>query len=258
MTQRFVTVAHIPQKRSRWLSSPASAASRTGEICCQRFSVLQRPHQDKRAGAKITWFSDIVKETRNMTLLTTRPPVRCARINRCCALVLALTVVPRTALGQSTTSHWPGLCPACLETVFVQDDAGTEVSGKLVGLNPEALVLLIDGVERRIDRDQVRRIQKRDSLKNGAIIGAVVGAVFGVLGAGISDCPGSDPGGSCPGARTTIAALSVITYAGFGMGLDAMVKGRTTIYAASPGSQKAVTAGHPRDRAAALQMRLSW
>ena len=119
--------------------------------------------------------------------------------------------------------------------MFVQDSAGTEVSGKLVGIRPDALVLRIDGVEHRIDRDHVRRIQKRDSLKNGAVVGTLVGAVVGGLGAGIADCPGREAGGPCPGARVGLAALAVITYAGFGLGLDAMVKGRTTIYAAPPG-----------------------
>lgn len=55
-----------------------------------------------------------------MMLLTTSPLVRCSRICCRCALVFALTVVPRTALGQLTTSHWPDSAPAGLGTVFVQ------------------------------------------------------------------------------------------------------------------------------------------
>jgi hypothetical protein len=148
-------------------------------------------------------------------------------------LIIVLGLSPGVLSGQDTAQKWPGLVTSELSTVYVLDDSGTETSGKLVRLNPDSIVILANGTERRFDTARVRRVQRRgDSIRNGAIIGAVVGAVFGALSAGLSDCPGGDPGGSCGGARVALFALSTGTYTAIGAGIDALVVGRTTLYAA--------------------------
>lgn len=76
--------------------------------------------------------------------------------------------------------------------------------------------------------------RRRDSLKNGAIIGGLIGLAFGVLGSSIADCPGDDPGGSCPGTRVGGVIMSTALWAGIGIGVDAMVTDRTPALA-SPG-----------------------
>lgn len=142
---------------------------------------------------------------------------------------LALAMAPLDAAAQSVHASWPGLTPNTLVTVFVTDDAGAETTGKLLGWTTDSLLLWRDGAEHHIERDAVVRIERRDSLRNGAIVGAVVGALMGLFAATISDCPsGSDSG--CLAARSGLAALSAVTYTGMGIGLDAMIRGRTTVY----------------------------
>ena len=148
-----------------------------------------------------------------------------------CMAVLVATLVPGAVCAQETEQTWPGV--AGLSTVYVVDETGAETSGRLLRLNLDSLVLLVGGTERRFEAANVRRIQKRgDSLRNGALIGAVAGAVLGVVGAGISDCPGDNPGGSCAGARAALFLFSTGVYAAIGTGVDAIIPGRTTLYAA--------------------------
>jgi hypothetical protein len=118
-------------------------------------------------------------------------------------------------------------------------------------------VLLVGDAERRLDAARVRRIDKRgDSLRNGAIIGALVGVGLGVLVAGMSDCPGDDPGGSCPAARAVGFLVSTGVYAAIGTGIDALVVGRTTLYKAPMASPNlASTSSHGR---AALSLGFRW
>ena len=111
------------------------------------------------------------------------------RLIRLWLAVIATVLVPTGAAAQDTLSRWPGLDVTQLSTVYVVDDAGVETTGKLLRIDPDAVVLLVGGAERRVEAPHVRRIDKRgDSLKNGAWIGAVIGAAFGALGAGLSDC----------------------------------------------------------------------
>src|SRR5687767_14202605 len=116
------------------------------------------------------------------------------------ASVLVL-LMPAAVSGQEVDDRWRGLARSELSTVHVLDDAGAETTGRLLQLTPDALVLLVDGTERRFDAARVRRIERRgDSLKNGALIGLGIGTGMGLLAAGISDCP-ENPSGSCPGFR---------------------------------------------------------
>jgi hypothetical protein len=171
--------------------------------------------------------------------------------------LLVLGAAPADVSGQPIREQWPGLRGSALPTVYVQTETGTETSGKLLALSPDSLVLLVDGVERRFDAADVRRVEKRDSIRNGTIIGALAGVVMGAVSAGISDCPGERPGGYCGGLRTVLVGLSVGTYAALGAGVDAVIRGRTTIYQAPRRVPTgASTAGSPL--APALRVAVSW
>jgi hypothetical protein len=147
--------------------------------------------------------------------------------------ILLAALSPRVASAQQTASSWPGLDSSRLSTVYVLDTAGAETSGKLLRLNPDSIVLLVGGAERQFETARVARIQKRgDSLRNGAIIGAVVGVAIGIITAGISDCPGDQPGGGCPGSRAALFLVSTGVYSAIGTGIDALIPGRTTLYEA--------------------------
>jgi hypothetical protein len=176
--------------------------------------------------------------------------------------ILIAALSPGVASAQDAASNWPGLVSSRLSTVYVLDNAGTETSGKFLRLNPDSIVLLVDGAERRFETSRVTRIQKRgDSLRNGAIIGAVVGVAMGILTAGISDCPGDQPGGRCPGSRAALFLVSTGVYSAIGVGIDALIPGRTTLYEAPKAPSAADRGGSAPvafRRRAAVNVRLRW
>jgi len=176
--------------------------------------------------------------------------------------VVVVALVPGVANAQDTAARWPGLASSRLSTVYVLDDSGAETSGKLLRLNPDSLVLLVDGHERQFESARVARIQKRgDSLRNGAIIGAVVGVALGVVTAGISDCPGDHPGGGCPGSRAALFLVSTGVYSAIGTGIDALIPGRTTLYEAPktpPAADGGGFAAAAFRRRAAVNLRVRW
>lgn len=181
-------------------------------------------------------------------------------LGRCLPRLAALVVfatTPAVALGQSISERWPGLAASQLQTVYVFDRSGIETTGKLLGLTPDSLVLLVADGERRFDLADVVRIQKRDSIKNGTLIGAAVGVVMGLAAAGISDCPGIHPGGACPGLRAVTVLTSTGMYAGLGAGMDALIRGRTTLYEAPPQSSKRSALGRGT-AGAVLGVAVSW
>jgi len=137
-----------------------------------------------------------------------------------------------TALAQDTAPA-PGLRTSALSTVYVRDEAGVETAGKLLRLDSTSVVMLVDGREREFDLGHVWSVQKRgDSLKNGAIIGSVAGLGMGLLGGAIADCSNSSGhiGGCGAGTRIAFAVMSTALYGSVGVGIDALIQGRTTLY----------------------------
>ena len=166
----------------------------------------------------------------------------------------ALLFTPAIVQAQEPPAGWQGLELSSLDTVYVTDDAGQRTEGKLLRFDPDALVMLVDGIERKIDKTRVMRIDKRgDSLKNGALIGAALGVLFGSISAGISDCPGDDPGGSCTGFKVATFAGAFGIYTAIGTAVDAMIVGRTRVYDA--GRQVAIRGVYDGPQ---LALRVSW
>ena len=173
------------------------------------------------------------------------------------AALVALIAAPTTASGQPSLDQWKGLNPSALQTVFVRDSAGVDTTGKLLALSADSLTLLVDGVERRFDLGQIARIQKRDSLKNGTITGVIVGVAMGLLSGGLADCSYQRPGNDCVGFRVGMLALSTGVYTGLGAGIDALIPGRTTVYAAPSHPASRATAGSSSPLAM-LHVGVSW
>jgi len=145
------------------------------------------------------------------------------------ASVILLLAAP--GWSQEATGPWPGFSPEGLPEIYLLDDTNVEVRGRLLELDADGVSLLVDDVRRRYDRSSIRRIDRRgDSLRNGAMIGAGIGAGFGALLSGMADCPGG--GAGCAAARLSFVIINAGLYAGMGVGIDALVTGRTTIYVA--------------------------
>jgi uncharacterized membrane protein len=171
------------------------------------------------------------------------------------AAVAALVFTPAVAQGQEALAGWQGLQPSALNTVFVTDQAGRQTEGKLLRLDADSLVMLVDGMEQSFEKDRVMRIEKRgDSLKNGALIGATAGILMGLMTAGISDCSGDDPGGPCTGQKVGLFFFSMGIYTAIGTAVDAMIVGRTRVFdAGRDGVAIRGIATGPR-----LAVRVSW
>jgi hypothetical protein len=148
-------------------------------------------------------------------------------------ILLAAILIPTAATAQESLVK--GLTDAAMPTVFVLDDRGVETRGRLVKLDEQAVVLLVDGERRRFETARVNRVTRRgDSLRNGAITGAVVGGVMAVLTSGIAECRNDRGGyGSCgAGARVGMGLALVGIYSAIGTGIDAAIQGRTVLYQA--------------------------
>ncbi len=144
------------------------------------------------------------------------------------ATIASLFVLVGTASAQVTARPLTGLPVSKLATVYVLDERGRETSGVLLGFDADSITVRSeDGTIYRYPVGEVRRISKRgDSLVNGTLIGAVVGTAIGVLVAHyVSDLAG--------GKAVGILANTCI-YAAAGAGIDALHRGRTTIYEAGP------------------------
>ena len=99
-------------------------------------------------------------------------------------LVLTALLIPGALHAQEPATAFKGIDSSALSTVFVLDVSGIETRGQLLRLDTDAIVVLVDGAERRFDTQRVARVSKRgDSLKNGARNGLIVGIVSGVMSA---------------------------------------------------------------------------
>ena len=129
-------------------------------------------------------------------------------------MLVALTVCPTRASAQEIPA--PNL-----EKVYVRSIDGFEIEGRLLRLGPTSLSVFAEGAVRELPLEAVDRIERSgDRLRNGALIGAAVGGTL--LSLTLAQA-GSD--------YLPMVLVGATTYAFIGAGIDAMIPGRTTIYA---------------------------
>jgi hypothetical protein len=162
------------------------------------------------------------------------------------ALVVAL-LLPAAANAQGE----PGMPPriAGAEVIVTQSASGEELRGRIVELSKTTLGILVDGHRVDLPIDNVLRIDTRtDSVKNGAFIG---GGVF--LGLAAFACAA----GFAPDAAQCATGAFFNTLFGTlaGVGIDALHRGRTTIYR----KPAAVAIGvAPAAKGAAARLTVRW
>jgi hypothetical protein len=129
------------------------------------------------------------------------------------------------------SSPWTQLTRAEGLVVSVVDVAGTSVTGILLRVEPESLVILVNRMERRFPREAIRRVtsKQKDSVKNGALTGALVGAGM----AAMSSCR-VDNRKCGTGGRIGFVAFGAGLWAAIGAAIDGSVDKRVKLYEARP------------------------
>jgi hypothetical protein len=172
---------------------------------------------------------------------------------------IALFVVFSVSTGSATSAQTPQ--KASLETalipgttVWITDAGGREAKRRIVGVSGDIVTTTAGNDVLRLPARDVMRVRVRhsDSVLNGALIGA--GAA---LASGLFLCSLTETWENCRddvGPMFRIGAVG----AGVGIGIDALIRGRRTIYEAAPGSTRLRAAPIVVRRAGGLQVSLSF
>jgi hypothetical protein len=174
---------------------------------------------------------------------------------------LALLIVFLAATGSAASAQTPAGAAPGLETtlkpgttVWITDSGGREEKTRVVGVSGDIVTTSAGGDVRRLRTTDVLRVRVRrsDSLINGALIGA--GAA---VASGLFLCRLTEPWENCRddvGPMFRIGALG----AGIGIGIDALIRGRRTIYETAQVSTRLHATPIVARHAAGLQLSLSF
>jgi hypothetical protein len=164
-------------------------------------------------------------------------------------LVLVFTSAGAVASAQPTEAAANGLETALVPgtTVWITDSGGREHRVRIVGVS--------DGVVTAADGDEIERVRtidvmkvsvrRSDSVINGALIGAGAAVATGLL-----LCSLTETWDNCrddAGPMLRIGALG----AGVGIGIDALVRGRHSVYERSAGAGQGSPSSADRGRTGA-------
>lgn len=118
------------------------------------------------------------------------------------------------------------------QTIFIVDDQGRELKGRIAGLTADALMLRVGRDRTDVPYDRIVRIDRpHDGVLDGTLIGLGVGAGLGLLGALAAATDDSGWGSPDPADVARIAPLVLGGIgAGVGLGLDAVIRRETNIY----------------------------
>jgi hypothetical protein len=139
-------------------------------------------------------------------------------------LALAILVSPAVALAQTSGTRLPGIVATGMKVLVVDDD-GRRIEGRVLEHSQESLRLAVNGSSEEILSDRIVRIDKPDSLKNGALAGLGVGLAIGTFGAVLSSSGNIEPEWVLAGITYHAVAFTLL-----GTGLDAMFNNRRTLY----------------------------
>ena len=157
------------------------------------------------------------------------------------AAIVALLLLS-SAAGAQAPRQSPGE-----EVIVTQSASGQEIRGRIVELSSTTLAMLVNGQRVDVPLEQVLRIEGRhDSVKNGAAIGALVGGGLIVLA-----CGGEIVSDFCLTAGVFYTGIGALA----GAGVDALHRGRTTIYSKPSPVSVAIA---PAGKGARAQVRVSW
>jgi hypothetical protein len=137
---------------------------------------------------------------------------------------------PATTAAQLAVLLRPG------ETVWVTDQSGQEVKGRLLELRGDALQVEIAGQTRSLEFATVRQVEHRhnDALLNGTLIGAAAGGGLAGLAWALW-CSDAECDDDWPGHIAGSVAIYTAIGAGVGALTDVIIRGKRTVYEAPAG-----------------------
>ena len=143
-------------------------------------------------------------------------------------LVLAFLASPPPAGAQPGDERISGVIRPGL-TVSIVDDEGRQTEGRVMDVSAEVIRVSLRGTSEEVRLDRIVRIDKPDSLKNGALIGLGVGLSLGVIGT-VIQAPDIE-------AKWAVASIAWngVACTLLGTGIDALVDSRRTLYQRSGG-----------------------
>jgi hypothetical protein len=174
---------------------------------------------------------------------------------------IALLVLLSASTGSAVSAQTPQGAERGLETtlipgrtVWITESGGREEKTRIVGVSGDTVTVTAGEDVRRLRTTDVLRVRVRhsDSVLNGALIGA--GAA---LASGLFLCSLTETWENC---RDDVGPMFLIGAigAGSGIGIDALIRGRRTIYEAAQGSTRLHAAPIVSRRAAGLRVSVSF
>ena len=114
----------------------------------------------------------------------------------------------------------------------VTDQGGQEVKGQVVDLGPDSFAIQTKGQRHDLRYAETVRIDRMESLRNGALFGLMIGAGLGAIALADSACDPAQFGCGDPdgGNYVAVALLFGGLGAAMGTGIDALIGGPRTIY----------------------------
>ncbi len=139
-------------------------------------------------------------------------------------------------------------------TAWITDSRGREEKTRISSVSGDIVTAIVGEHTRRFRIDDIRQVSVRhsDSVLNGASIGAGTGVASGLF-----LCRLAKPWEVCRGNVGSMLTTGAMG-AGIGIGIDALIRGRETIYEARPGSTRLHAAPVIGRDARGLQVSLSF
>ena len=137
-------------------------------------------------------------------------------------LVLTVLVLSADARAQPTSDRIPTSVKTGLKVTIVADD-GERVEGRVDAITDSTVRIAVRKAVEDIPIDRIVRIERQDSLKNGALIGLTVGAVTGLIAGAMEERD--------RGMRMLAGAVgNGLIWMAFGIGIDALNDNRQVLY----------------------------
>lgn len=158
---------------------------------------------------------------------------------RCFGVLALVCCAPLTALAQRAPDWTQKIKLG--KPLFVTLDNGVRVEGTAGSVSLDGIVVATPVGVRTVTYGDIRKVERRDSLWNGVWIGAAVGGALG-LAVMLDDSTCPDRTAGCRSEAAVAPVGGALYGALIGWGVDALVKGRTTIFKGEQGPRLSVAA----------------